>query len=151
MSEEILRALTQLFAIVLKQDVGATEPERAYVRNFFSQEVDQASVQLYLNLFDQMSGFSDTLNLTGREVSVQDTLRTLAICKKINKTLTQKQKYVVLIRMLELMASDHQFTPKRLEFLHTVATVFHISKEDQHLLESCQLLFPKRDYKKQMR
>jgi len=36
MSEEILKALTQLFAIITKQDGGVTENERQFVINFFS-------------------------------------------------------------------------------------------------------------------
>lgn len=136
MSEEILRALTQLFAIVIKQDAGATEPERAFIRNFFRQEVDQASVQKYLDLFDQMSGFGISPDADEKDVSVKDSLRTLTICKKINKTLSRRQKFIAVIRMLELMASDRLFTPKRLEFLHTVAIIFHISTEDQKLLEA---------------
>ena len=38
MSEEILKALTQLFAIISKQDDGVTEEERNYVIRFFQQE-----------------------------------------------------------------------------------------------------------------
>ena len=35
MSEEILKALTQLFAIITKQDGGVTEKEREFVIGFF--------------------------------------------------------------------------------------------------------------------
>ena len=34
MSEEILKALTQLFAIITKQDSGPTETERRFVSSF---------------------------------------------------------------------------------------------------------------------
>lgn len=45
MSEEILKALTQLFAIITKQDGGVTERERVYVINFFKTELDQDTVR----------------------------------------------------------------------------------------------------------
>ena len=36
MSEEILKALMQLFGIITKQDGGVTEKERLYVERFFN-------------------------------------------------------------------------------------------------------------------
>jgi hypothetical protein len=50
MSEEILKALTQLFAIITKQDGGVTENERQFVINFFQQELDHDSVKEYVQL-----------------------------------------------------------------------------------------------------
>ena len=57
MSEEILKALTQLFAIITKQDGGVTERERQFVINFFQTELDQDSIKEYLDLYDQFSGY----------------------------------------------------------------------------------------------
>ena len=58
MSEEILKALTQLFAIITKQDGGVTEKERQFVISFFKQELDQETVNEYLELYDKFSGYS---------------------------------------------------------------------------------------------
>ena len=68
--------------------------------------------------------------------SVRDSVKTLAICKKINKTLTQKQRVVVLIKILELVASDKNFTPQRMEIIDTVSTVFRFKKQEYKLIES---------------
>ena len=57
MSEEILKALTQLFAIITKQDGGVTERERQFVINFFQTELDQDSIKEYLELYDQFSEY----------------------------------------------------------------------------------------------
>ncbi len=57
MSEEILRALTQLFAIITKQDDGVSERERQFVIRFFEQELDHASVPEYIALYDQFSEY----------------------------------------------------------------------------------------------
>ena len=135
MSEEILKALSQLFAIVTKQDDGATEAERSFVHQFFRQEVDQASVRTYLDLFDQLTGYKEA-DHAGADVSVQDSIRILAICKRINRTLIQRQKAVVLIRLLELMATERRFTEKRMEFFHTVAMVFHLDGQTLDLIKS---------------
>ncbi|GAA5026760.1 hypothetical protein GCM10011506_12730 [Marivirga lumbricoides] len=147
MSEEILKALTQLFAIITKQDGGVTEKERNFVIGFFQQELDQDSIKEYLELYDKFAGYGeeegageeseeDEKKKKRKLTSVRDSVRTLAICKKINKTLTQKQKVVVLIKLLELVSSDNNFTPQRMEIIDTVSTVFNIIKNEFKLIES---------------
>jgi ABC-type multidrug transport system ATPase subunit len=141
MSEEILKALTQLLAIVTKQDGGVSDNERQFVINFFQQELEKSAVAEYLKLYDTISGYNlqrvehedDTSN---KLTSVKDSIKTLAICKKINKTLTQKQKVVVLIKILELVGSDKNFTPQRMEIVNTVSTVFNIEQGEYKLIES---------------
>src|SRR3954469_23085346 len=118
MSEEILKALTQLFAIITKQDGGVTAKERQYVINFFKTELDKDSVQEYLALYDEFSGYGkEEEEGKSKLTSVKDSVKTLGICKKINKTLTQKQKVVVLIKLLELVSTDKNFTPQRMEII----------------------------------
>lgn len=138
MSEEILKALTQLFAIITKQDGGVTAKERQYVLTFFQTELDKDSVGEYLKLYDEYSGYGKTDEDDGKAklTSVKDSVKTLGICKKINKTLTQKQKVVVLIKLLELVSSDKNFSPQRREIINTVSTVFNIVKDEYDLIEN---------------
>ena len=139
MSEEILKALTQLFAIITKQDSGATANERNFVLRFFRQELDQDSVQEYLALYDQLAGYGMEENSGTKLTSVKDSVKTLSICKKINKTLTQKQKVIVLIRLLELVNSDKNFSAQRMSIIDTVSGVFNIEKEEHRLIASAVL------------
>jgi ABC transport system ATP-binding/permease protein len=136
MSEEILKALTQLFAIITKQDGGVTERERQFVINFFQTELDQDTIKEYLDLYDQFSGYGKEDDGKSKLTSVKDSVKTLGICKKINKTLTQKQKVVVLIKLLELVSTDKNFTPQRMEIINTVSTVFNIIQDEYQLIES---------------
>jgi ABC transport system ATP-binding/permease protein len=138
MSEEILKALTQLFAIITKQDGGVTAKERQYVMTFFQTELDKDSVNEYLKLYDEYSGYGKVEEDDGKAklTSVKDSVKTLGICKKINKTLTQKQKVVVLIKLLELVIADKNFSPQRSEIINTVSTVFNIVKDEYALIES---------------
>ncbi len=138
MSEEILKALTQLFAIITKQDGGVTERERQFVINFFQTELDRDSIKEYIELYDQFSGYGKADEDDGKSklTSVKDSVKTLGICKKINKTLTQKQKVVVLIKLLELVSTDKNFSPQRMEIINTVSTVFNIDKDEYQLIES---------------
>ncbi len=137
MSEEILKALTQLFAIITKQDGGATERERQFVLNFFQTELDQDSVKEYLDLYDQFSGYGkDDEEGKSKLTSVTDSVKTLSICKKINKTLTQRQKVVVLIKLLELVSTDKNFTPQRMEIINAASSVFNIVRYEYQLIEA---------------
>lgn len=138
MSEEILKALTQLFAIITKQDGGVTENEREFVITFFRTELDQDSIKEYLELYDNISGYTKLRTAEddkNKLTSVRDSVKTLGICKKINKTLTQKQKVVVLIKLLELIGSDKNFTPQRIEIINTVSNVFNIDQKEYNLIE----------------
>jgi ABC transport system ATP-binding/permease protein len=107
MSEEILKALMQLFAIIAKQDEGVESNERDYVANFLTQQLNDEAIPEYLNLFDQHAGLNDEKEEDEDDgkpkkvklTSVKDSVKILGICKKINKTLTQKQKVVVLVRL----------------------------------------------------
>lgn len=146
MSEEILKALTQLFAIISKQDGGVTEGEREFVISFFRKELDSKTVQEYLTLYDKASDYGvkevvlangdDSKRKTKKKLTnVKDSVRTLGLCRKINKTLNQKQKVIVLIKLLELLAADRSFTPQRMEIINTVSTVFNVPAEEYKLIE----------------
>ena len=52
MSEELLKALMQLFAIIAKQDDGSGEAERNYVSSFLSFQLNKSKTEEYLKLYD---------------------------------------------------------------------------------------------------
>ena len=131
MSEEILRALMQLFAIIAKQDDGiVTEEERAYVETFLLQQINADSAREYLALFDQFAASTAERSGAKKLTSVRDSVRILGICKKINKTLTQKQKVVVLLRLFELVNTNRNFSEQRMGIIDTVAEVFKVEAEE---------------------
>ena len=139
MSEEILKALMQLFAIIAKQDEGVESNERDYVVNFLTQQLNDEAVKEYINLFDQHAGLNDEKEEDSdgegkpkkvKLTSVKDSVKILGICKKINKTLTQEQKVVVLVRLFELVNADRKFTDQRMAIINTVAEVFKLTKEE---------------------
>jgi ABC-type multidrug transport system ATPase subunit/uncharacterized tellurite resistance protein B-like protein len=132
MSEEILKALMELFALIVKQDAGMLLDERQYVSDFLRKQLSKEVVNEYLGLFDQHAG-PIVLNKLKEEASapsLRDSVKILGICKKINRTLNQEQKVVVLMRLYELVNSDRQFTVQRMNIINTVAEVFKISQEE---------------------
>ena len=137
MSEEILKALMQLFAIVAKQDEGVEQTQIEYVKTFLEQQLTAEKVSEYFALFEQHAGLTgDEEQQKNRLTSVKDSVRILGLCKKINKTLTQKQKVVALTRLFEIINVDRKFTDQRMAILNTVAEVFNISQEEFNSIES---------------
>jgi len=117
MSEEILKALMQLFAIITKQDDGVSVLGKKYVKDFLIQQVTTVEVVNYYEQFEKFLGVTEKTegeDTKKKLTSVLDSVRTLAICKKINKTLSQKQKIVVLVRLLELIKTDSQLSDQRI-------------------------------------
>ena len=145
MSEEILKALMQLFAIIVKQDDGVEESEREFTISSLKQYISEEKVQEYLKIFDKKSDYlkrkklkTEDDNKTDDELpkkkrkltSVGDSVRILGISKKINKTLTQTQKVIVLVRLFELVNSNKKFTEQRMAIISTAAEVFNIQEDE---------------------
>lgn len=133
MSEEILKALMQLFAIIAKQDEGVEKTQVEYVKNFLQQQITADKVSEYFALFEEQAGLRGDGTEDQKKnklTSVKDSVRILGLCKKINKTLTQKQKVVSFVRLFEIINVDRKFTDQRMAIMNTVAEVFNISNEE---------------------
>jgi ABC transport system ATP-binding/permease protein len=137
MSEEILKALMELFALIVKQDEGMLLNERDYVSDFLNKQLSKEAVSEYLDLFDQLAGpvLKHKVKQVVSAPSVKDSVKILGICKKINRTLNQEQKVVVLMRLYELVNADRKFTLQRMNIITTVAEVFKISQDEFAAIE----------------
>jgi ABC-type multidrug transport system ATPase subunit len=137
MSEEILKALMELFALIVKQDKGILLDEREYVSGFLNKQLTRETVQEYLALFDEHAGpvIERSMLIEPSAPTVKDSVKILGICKKINRTLNQEQKVVVLMRLYELVNTDRQFTLHRMNIINTVAEVFKISSGEFAAIE----------------
>lgn len=139
MSEEILKALMQLFGLIAKQDGGVEVNETEYVRTFLEQQLNAEAVEEYYSLFLKFSKDSKLGKETEGKVkltSMKDSVKILGICKKINKKLNKEQKVVVLLRLYELVNADHKFTEQRMAIINTVADVFKLPKEEIEAIET---------------
>ncbi len=145
MSEEILKALMQLFALIVKQGGVVEKKEIEFVRNFLNQQLSESSVEEYMLLFEDFADLKALKKSLGKKsgTSVKDSVKIFAICKKINRTLTQKQKAIVCVRLFELVNVARKYSYERMTIIYTVAEVFNISKEDFNTIE----VFVKNDQK----
>ncbi|MDR1666443.1 MAG: ATP-binding cassette domain-containing protein [Bacteroidales bacterium] len=132
MSEVILKALMQLFALIVKQDNGVSADERRYVEGFLAEQLHRNAATEYLSLFDKYA----VTSYVDMPVPVNDSVRVLKICQQINATLTQKQKTVVLLRVLELVNAVPKLTEHRLFIINTVAEVFNFSEQEYHSIKT---------------
>jgi ABC transport system ATP-binding/permease protein len=131
MSERILKALMQLFAIVAKVD-GVSNNGREVVQSFLKQQLSQELVGEYLKLFDdflETHHNASSKKEGARKRTSVNSVKVLKICTQINSELTQKQKIVVLIRLIEFIHSG-EITEQELEFVSTVADTFNIEEQE---------------------
>jgi ABC-type multidrug transport system ATPase subunit len=138
MSERILKALMQLFAIIANPKSN-TRDRRPIVESFLVQQLNQELVDEYLKIFDYYYITHQQKYKSGiksEKRTAASSVRVLMICTEINKELTQQQKLVVVIRLLEFIDSDKEITPQESEFVSTVAETFHISSKDYESLKN---------------
>ncbi len=145
MSERILKALMQLFAIIARVDdeeAGETDHQgggRKIVELFLKQQLPLELVSEYLKLFDEFleahQGKSAKKDGQRKRTSV-NSVKVLKICTQINEELAQKQKIIVLVRIIEFINENHTVTEQEIEFASTVADTFNISKEEYDRIKS---------------
>jgi len=134
MSERILKALMQLFAIVANvgRDVSNT---REFVRLFLDEQLNKELVDEYLLVYDRYYNEQNKKRegLKARKRTSLNSVKVLKICMEINKELTQKQKIYVLVQLLEFIYQNDNDTEQALEFLETVADAFNINSGEYQL------------------
>ncbi len=142
MSERILKALMQLFAIIAKVDIDEETGEvrldskgRQIVRTFLSQELNQELVEEYLKVFDEYvighhTSKRKRKSNTRRKRTSVNSVKVLRICTQINEELAQRQKIIVFIRILEFTNANDVIAEQELEFVTTVAETFNIGREE---------------------
>jgi hypothetical protein len=140
MSQRILRALMQLFAIIARVDeeIDIENPitkgaGRKIVHAFLKQELGSATVEEYLKIFDEFliayQGKVTKKDGRRKKTSVHS-VKVLRICTEINAELTQSQKIIVLVRILEFINANDVVTRQERDFAETVSDTFNISTEE---------------------
>ena len=133
MSESILRAMIQLFALIsdIHADRAVSSRGRDVVRLFLSKQLNNEQVLKYMAMFDEYLKvyYPDIISkdsIRDRKRTSLTAMRILAICEKINEELQQKQKIYVLGQLMDFISFSAEITGKEMEFLETVATAFNI-------------------------
>jgi len=128
MSESILKALMQLFAIIgnVNKDDDSNKA-RSIVEAYLKQLLNQELVLEYLAFYDQFSELHH--RKSDKKRTSANSVKVLMICEQINEELQQNQKMLVLLQLIEFV-SYGEVTEKELEFIKTVADTFNISETE---------------------
>ena len=148
MSEPILKALIQLFALIsdVQDDTEISSRGRDIVRLFLARHLNNEQVLKYMEMFDEYIRIYHPDNISrgsikDRKRTSLTAMRILAICEKINEELQQKQKIYVMVQMMDFISFSAEITEKELDFLETVATAFNIHTTEYEDLK-CFILEP---------
>jgi ABC-type multidrug transport system ATPase subunit len=141
MSERILKALMQLFAIIVHPE-GSGEKRRAMVVKYLYRQLDQDSAQEYLNLYDTY--YQDTIDRNNRrskrnQVTSSRSVRVLRICSEMNKELIARQKIIIVIQLLEFLMESDEITYEEKEFVATVTDTFNLPSDGYKRLQDFML------------
>jgi ABC transport system ATP-binding/permease protein len=138
MSEKILKALMQLFAIIARPQSNDSD-RRGVVEAFLKRQLNQELVKQYLGFFDgyyqeaQEKQKKSSQNRRTAAISV----RVLRICNDINDQLTQDQKIIVLVQLLEFCKSEgSEVSQLELEFILSVSESFNVDPAEHKLIQS---------------
>jgi len=137
MSEAILKAMMQLFALIVDIDEiqEISEQERSIIRAFLSRQLNSELTEKYMAIFENYlqhyhHDSIDKKSLKRKKRTSLTAVRILSICEQINEELEQRQKVYVVIQLVEYIAYGIEIRETELEFLQTVATAFNIDDEE---------------------
>jgi ABC-type multidrug transport system ATPase subunit len=137
MSEAILKAMMQLFALIVDIDEikEISDKERAIIRAFLSRQLNSELTEKYMAIFENYlehyhQDSIDKQSLRRKKRTSLTAVRILSICEQINEELEQRQKIYVIIQLVEYIAYGIEIRETELEFLQTVATAFNLDEDE---------------------
>ncbi|NOR34709.1 MAG: ATP-binding cassette domain-containing protein, partial [Bacteroidales bacterium] len=137
MSEAILKAMMQLFALIVDIDEiqEISEKERSIIRAFLSRQLNSELMEKYMAIFENYlqhyhHDAIDKQSVRRKKRTSLTAVRILSICEQINNELEQRQKIYVIIQLVEYIAYGIEIRETELEFLQTVATAFNLDEDE---------------------
>ena len=131
MSEQLLKAILRLFAVVAKED-EVTHQERDQIRIFLEEHVSYSSVESYLQMFD---GFIGSLPPKTGDISTE--IHSVnALCQQVNSDLTQKQKIVIVLEILNIIQADGSISGRENELVFAIGNNFKIAAKELEAIKT---------------
>lgn len=141
MSEELLKAIIQLFAIVARERI--TEAERTNVKEFLSLHLNRDGTAYYLKLFDefvQTQRIESQQDLSTLDADTQqfvdDWAKIMQIVKQVNQALTMQQKMVMVVKIIELVHSEREISDRQGNLIFYIGQALKIPKVDMQALQA---------------
>jgi ABC-type multidrug transport system ATPase subunit len=135
MKEAVLNALLQLFAIIANvSEDGVSFKARSIVKSFLRQHLKTNLINKYLVVFDNYLEIHHPHlfggGITHHRQTLSDSEKLKCITEEINRSLMQREKFIVFLRLVEFINEDDVMTAKELSFIRTVADSFNISRSE---------------------
>lgn len=131
MSQRILRALMQLFALVAAPTSEKTG-RKTIVESLLKEQLNKELVDEYIEIYEQFViqyNKRKSKSNPNKLLSVSS-VKLLTICTLLNEELIQQQKIIVLIKLLEFIRLDAVIPEQAYEFITTVSESFRIPEEE---------------------
>jgi ABC-type multidrug transport system ATPase subunit len=140
MSEELLKAILQLFAIVARERI--TDVERNNIKDFLSIHLNREATNYYLKLFDEFSQsheIDSRQELVNMDVDTQqfvdDWAKIMKIVKQVNQALTMQQKVVLIAKIVELVNTDDEMSERQGNLIFYIGQALKLEKDDVHTIQ----------------
>jgi ABC transport system ATP-binding/permease protein len=140
MSEELLKAIIQLFAIVARERI--TDAERMNVKEFLGLHLNRDATTYYLKLFDefvQSHKIESPQDLSSLDEETQqfvdDWAKIMQIVKQVNQALTMQQKMVMVVKIIELVHSETDISDRQGNLIFYIGQALKIPKSDMQALK----------------
>lgn len=143
MSEPILIALVQLFAIVAAfKHKQLSKNTRSIIKTYLKQYLNTQELDEYLLLYDELISFHE-LSSESDDWATEITLKKIQdICLRINKGLQQKDKIIIFIKFIEFIEEikerivEGEKEQKKNEFLFykVVSAAFNLSENEYNVI-----------------
>lgn len=128
MSEQLLKAIIHLLAIVAKEG-DVTADERQSIKEFLEENLSRADTERYMTLFEKLT--SEMIAKAGFD----DKAEIIALTEKINQELTQSQKVVVMIDLMEVIVADGEISSRERELVYFIGERFNIKEQAIDLMK----------------
>lgn len=126
MSEPLLKAILRLFAVVAGEG-EVTHQERDQIRKFLEEHLSEKAVGTYLAIFDEYA--ADNASKSTAELHA-DKKRLEDLCDAINADLTQKQKVVIILELVNIVQADGSISERERELVLTIGASFKINADE---------------------
>ncbi len=132
MSEPLLKAIIELFAIVARED-AVTKLERDQIEGFLLDHLNRKAADRYLQEFDS---YSSTITTESSADPDQEQKIIQDICHRINLELTQKQKVVIILELISIILADGHISKREEELMKIIGRAFNIAGDEVTLIKT---------------
>ena len=134
MSEQLLKAIIQLFAIVAKEG-SVTYNERLTIKEFLERQLNRSGVSKFMELFDKLvlERESERVQIENTDDEtvdfVEDWSKIIRITRHLNQEITEQQKVVLVLKMVELITADKVISERESNLLYYISEALKLKRK----------------------